>query len=276
MHSAGAGRTLDLCFGGTGNGGTTGILSGIRSPRWRYQVYSPHKARSYAIRRLSASQITRKTVIFLSGMKFRIGRTVLSLRDCRDLVKELIWSKLRPSLRLRVMQAPAPVVAVHIRLGDFRELKPGEEFRKVGSTRTPLDYFISTIEQIRVCHGADLPVTVFTDGYPSEIRSVLNLPAVLLATQSTPIVDLLLMSRAGLIVTSAGSTFGYWAGFLADAPVILHPDHIHAPHRPKWINERYFEGPAVGPCETWPDLLVRNIRDLPIFAYMAGCGLNRP
>jgi hypothetical protein len=185
-----------------------------------------------------------------------------SVRQHRDFVKELIWTKLKSHLRLHVMQAAAPVVAVHIRRGDFRELRPGEDFRKVGSTRTPLEYFVSTIEQIRVCHGSDLPVTVFTDGYPSEIGPVLALPAVRLATPSTPIFDLLLMSRASLIVTSAGSTFGYWAGFLADAPVLLHPEHIHAPHRPKYINKRYFEGPAVGRCETWPNLLVANINDL--------------
>ena len=186
-----------------------------------------------------------------------------SIREHRELVKRLIWTNLKPSLHLRVMQASAPVVAVHIRRGDFRELQPGEDFRKVGGARTPLEYFISTIEQIRACHGTDLPVTVFSDGFASEIQSVLTLPAVRIATPSTPIADLLVMSRAGLIVTSAGSTFGYWAGFLADAPVILHPDHLHAPHRPKWINERYYEGPAVGPCETWPDLLAGNIKDLP-------------
>ena len=70
-----------------------------------------------------------------------------SIREHRELVKRLIWTNLKPSLHLRVMQAPAPVVAVHIRRGDFRELQPGEDFRKVGGARTPLEYFISTIEQ---------------------------------------------------------------------------------------------------------------------------------
>lgn len=189
------------------------------------------------------------------------------IREYRDLVKQLILTNLKESVRQRVMHAAAPVIAVHIRRGDFRELQPQEDFKTVGGTRTPLDYFISTIEQIRVCHGIELPVTVFTDGYASEIQPVLALPLVRMATSTTPIIDLLLMSRAQLIVTSAGSTFGYWAGFLADAPVILHPDHIHAPHRPRWINERYFEGPAAGSFETWPDLLARNIKDLRKHSY---------
>jgi hypothetical protein len=103
---------------------------------------------------------------------------------------------------------------------------------------------------------------VFTDGYPSEIEPVLALPAVRIATPSKPIADLLLMSRAGLIVTSAGSTFGYWAGFLADAPVLLHPDHLHAPLRPRTVNDTYFEGAAIGEPETWPETLINNIKNL--------------
>src|SRR5262249_50024039 len=104
--------------------------------------------------------------------------------------------------------------------------------------------------------------TVFTDGDPSEIKSVLGLPEVRIAPPDKPIVHLLLMSRAQLIVTSASSTFGYWAGFLADAPVILHPDHIHAPHRPTCINQKYFEGAAVGSFDAWPDLLAQNIKNI--------------
>jgi hypothetical protein len=185
-----------------------------------------------------------------------------TVRAHRDLVKQLIWSELKADLRQAVMRASAPTVAVHIRRGDFRELREGEDFRMVGGARTPLEYFTSVIQQIRICHGVDLPVMIFTDGYASEIKSVLALPAVNVAPTQAPMADLLLMSRAAIVVTSAGSTFGYWAGFLADAPVILHPDHIHAPHRPKMINDRYYEGPAVGPYKTWPDLLVRNIKEI--------------
>jgi hypothetical protein len=160
------------------------------------------------------------------------------------------------------MKAERPVIAVHIRCGDFRKLQAGEDFRSVGSVRTPLEYFISTIQEVRRCAGTDLPVTVFTDGQPAEIQPIVDLPSVRVAARNKPIFDLLLMSRAQLIIVSAASTFGYWAGFLSDSPVLLHPDHIHASHRPGWINERYFEGAAAGPFEKWPDLLVRNVRDL--------------
>jgi hypothetical protein len=185
-----------------------------------------------------------------------------ALKPFRHIVKQRIWDTVNPSVRQRVMEARAPVIAVHIRCGDFRKLQAGEDFRQVGGARTPLEYFISTIQEIRRCCGTDLPVTVFTDGRLAEVQTVLDLPAVQIAVRNTPIFDLLLISRAQLIVVSASSTFGYWAGFLSDSPVLLHPDHIHASLRPEWLNARCFEGCAAGPFEKWPGLLVRNIKDL--------------
>ena len=186
----------------------------------------------------------------------------VNLRDHRNLVKELIWAKVNPSFRLTILQSAKPIVAVHVRCGDFRRLGEHENFKHVGLTRTPLSYFVTLINEIRRCLGNDVPVTVFTDGFHSEIGEVLSLPAVTVAPQNEAIVDLLLMSRAQLIITSAGSTFSYWAGFLADSPVLLHPEHIHASHRPQFINNLYYEGAATGEFENWPHLLIRNIKEI--------------
>src|SRR5262249_16824773 len=151
--------------------------------------------------------------------------------------------------------------AVHIRCADFRKLEAGEDFRQVGSVRTPLEYFVSTIQEVRRCCGTDVPVTVFTDGRPGEIQSVLDLPSVRIAERNRPIFDLLQMSRARLIIVSASTTFRYSPRFLSHSSVVLHRDYIHASHRPEWINERYSEGAAMGPFEKWPEVLIRNVRD---------------
>ncbi len=50
---------------------------------------------------------------------------------------------------------------------------------------------------------------------------------------------MLVMSKAEYIITSAGSTFSEWAGFLWNAVLILHPDHIHTKIR---MEEDLFEG----------------------------------
>ncbi|HRF27255.1 MAG TPA: alpha-1,2-fucosyltransferase [Ferruginibacter sp.] len=182
----------------------------------------------------------------------------IQLRDYRDQVRQLLYSSLQQSVTDSMDRLPVPVIGVHIRMGDFRKLKKGEKFSG-GHVRTPLDYFVQVIQGIRKIHGHDLPVSVFSDGYPEELKEILLLPNVTMVEGNTDIQDLLLFSRSKILVTTTGSTFSYWAAFLSDAPVILHPDHIYAPFRPAYINERYYEG-AFQPNS---DLLLQNIKHIP-------------
>jgi hypothetical protein len=85
-------------------------------------------------------------------------------------------------------------------------------------------------------------VTIFTDGRPGDVAPLLALKNAQLADDNPDIVDLLLLSRSKCIIAAAGSTFSYWAGFLADAPVVLHPSHAIV-IRPATVNRYIFEGP---------------------------------
>lgn len=72
----------------------------------------------------------------------------------------------------------------------------------------------------------------------------------------------MLMSKSKIIIASAGSTFSLWAGFVSDAALILHPDHIHAPIRPSSLHTSLYEGAAIGAWETWNPLLIHTIGDI--------------
>lgn len=147
----------------------------------------------------------------------------------------------RSSKRLFLSQT-YPVVACHIRMGDFKKLPANTDFKTVGATRTPLHYFVQTISQVRILSGIDLQVTIFTDGYPEDLKEVLALGNIRFHEPVNEIVDMLLMSKAKLIITSAGSTFGYWAGFLSEAILIRHPDHFHKCIRDERTNQMWYEG----------------------------------
>ncbi len=164
------------------------------------------------------------------------------LKENRELAIEILNKIVRPELAIRVNQSGEPVIGVHVRLGDFRKLNPGEDFSRVGAVRTPQDYFIHVINGIREIHGTNLPVSVFTDGHAGELERILALPGVELVSGNNDLVDLFLLSRSKIIITSAGSTFSYWAGFLSDAILVMHPDHLHEPIRPGEVNELSYEG----------------------------------
>lgn len=180
----------------------------------------------------------------------------------RDLVKAALFGMVTAPHLERLRSLAQPVVGIHVRLGDFRALGAGESFAHVGGVRTPMDYFRAMLSRIRAVHGSELPATVFSDGTIAELRPLLDMPNVHLAPRHSDVVDLLLLASSRLVICSAGSTFGYWAGFLADAPMLLHPQHIHASIRTAAQNQRYFEG-GVWPEEDWPALLCDNIRALP-------------
>jgi len=179
------------------------------------------------------------------------------IRDHREDLREALDRMLAPKVREIISHSARPVVSVHVRRGDFRELQPGEDFAKVGLVRTPLSYFADVIHDLRLLAGVDLPVTIFSDGPESELGELLRMGNVHYRTPSAAIADLLLMASSKIIVTSPSSTFSYWAGFLSDGAVILHPDHIHRAIRPAEVNCRSYEGPVRDSMNEWPVALKR-------------------
>jgi hypothetical protein len=164
------------------------------------------------------------------------------LKAHRKLVRKLLYEIIDGRIKMQVEEVPAPVIGVHVRMGDFRKLAQQEDFSKTGAVRTPEPYFSEVIKAIRKVNGSELPVALFTDGYRHEFDILFSLPDVQMMEGNKDIVDLLLLSKSKVIVTSAGSTFSYWAGFLSDVPIILHPDHIHNTIRESNSESALYEG----------------------------------
>ena len=180
------------------------------------------------------------------------------LNQHRVLVKQLLFESLSSKVILKLNELKSPCIGVHIRMGDFKILADGQDFSQVGQTRTPEKYFIDVINSIRSIHQSALPVTVFSNGYENELPELFRMPGVSMMEGNTDIVDLLLLSRSKIIVTSSGSTFSYWSGFLSNAPVIMHPDHLYKPCRLPQESPELYEGPM----DTENPILLQAIRQI--------------
>lgn len=201
-----------------------------------------------------------KGKVFLYEILPRYHDYFIHLKPHRQLVIDLLNDIINPDILKEVNRLPAPVIGVHIRMGDFRKLKAGEDFSKVGHVRTPEFYFMDIINDIRKINGQTLPVSLFTDGFRHEFEQILSIDKINMIEGNADIVDLLLLSKSKILVAANGSTFSYWAGFLADAPLIKHPDHLYAPFRPDSVNRNWYEGPMIhGNVDP---LLVNNIQAL--------------
>lgn len=142
----------------------------------------------------------------------------------RITIRELLFDSLTPKIQRSIERLECIDVAVHVRLGDFKKLKQGVDFKNVGSTRTPLSYYITEIKRIQYEYPEYL-FYVFSDGYPEELKVLLGLKNVVYYKSINDIVDLYQMSKSKILITSAGSTYSYWAGFLGDAKIVQHPNH---------------------------------------------------
>jgi hypothetical protein len=209
--------------------------------KWKYHNKGKTKVAEPALEIISEKQSSADIQYLFSEMP-HWSDAFAKLKPHRGLVIKLFRSVLSPGILKQVEERPSPFIGVHIRMGDFRKLSAGEDFSKVGSVRTPESYFVDTIKRIREVHRSDLPVTVFTDGHKHEFQEIDKMRNISFSEGNRDIVDLLLLSKSRIIVTSAGSTFSFWAGFLSDAPLILHPDHIHESIRPAELSSSHYEG----------------------------------
>lgn len=162
------------------------------------------------------------------------GNRFGSINEYREMVIPAFYELLSKRIKNSIIENNIrPDIGMHIRMGDFKQLLKNQNFKNVGGVRTPLEYFVKCIHEVRTQFNENLPVTVFSDGYPHEMKAILDLPNVKMAPPAPDVIDLIRLSRSKLIFTSAGSSFGEWAGYLSDAPVIIHPDHIHGRIRHK-------------------------------------------
>lgn len=106
-------------------------------------------------------------------------------------------------------------ISVHIRLGDFK-----------GWRATPIQWYINTLHKLRAEVGHGWPIYIFSDGTDEELMSVIRLPNTTRLSFGSSIADLLALSKAHLLIGSAGSTFSQWASFLGRMPVIWPPGSL--------------------------------------------------
>ena len=139
----------------------------------------------------------------------------VALRGHEESVREGFFDLVKPHVVAQAHQSPRPVLSVHIRRGDFR----------IARDMTSNEYFVRAVIAIREAANETLPVTVFSDASDDEISDVLSLPETRRHRDVNDVADLITMARSDVIVTSLHSTYGYWAGFLSDAAIILDPRH---------------------------------------------------
>lgn len=125
---------------------------------------------------------------------------------------------------LALADAPPDVpIGICVRLGnDFAE-PVAVDGRITGLRKTPVDWFVTMLRAVRVAAGRRARAYVVSDGTPAQLSALLAEPDVTFVRPGTAIGDLLLLSRARVLLASGASTFAAWGAFLGQMPSATHP-----------------------------------------------------
>ena len=151
------------------------------------------------------------------------GNCFADIAGSQEVLKNALIRIASPAVMSSV-QVMLPPIALNIRRGkDFRDPQDPSEFVTSGGLRTPLEWFIMTLQRIRRLVGSEIGAFVVSDGDEAELKPVLSLPNTVYIKTTTALADLLLISRARVLVASGGSSFSAWGAFLSGAPTLCIP-----------------------------------------------------
>lgn len=128
----------------------------------------------------------------------------------------------RPLWRERAEAIPAPFIALHVRRGDFQKTVSAADLGTTNNVVTPIGWFVDTLRAVRAVLGDARPAIVTSDGSDAELAGLLAEKNVTRADTGSAIGDMLLLSRADVLLAS-GSSFSAWASFLGRMPTLTHP-----------------------------------------------------
>ncbi|MBW4454662.1 MAG: alpha-1,2-fucosyltransferase [Nostoc indistinguendum CM1-VF10] len=186
------------------------------------------------------------------------------LKQHQPFLKNRLIGMIRPSLLAHIYHQPSPCIGIHIRMGDYLEPKPGDDFSVQRTTRTPILWFARALQSVRDIAGHNLPATVFSDGYPYELEDILKLPNVSLSNNKCALNDLITLSRSQLIIASSHSSFSAWASYLGQCPTIWYLERLHL-YEPIFLDplrEKIFEGGYNSEVANPPEILKQNIKQI--------------
>lgn len=212
-----------------------GYVAGLK--KLYLELFAKKETEPRDLKLTDPARYPRYTVIQFSGFseRFRLlnGWDEFLLREISAITKAK-WLEKSDAI------AMAPI-GIHARLDDFITPNSKDDFYSRGRLRTPITWFINSLQKLREMLGFPAEAFVFSDGREEELKELLNIKGVALIRTGSAISDLLLLSKAKVLIASAGSTFSAWACFLGQMPSITHPGQTL-----KWFNIENSLGNYIG------------------------------
>lgn len=181
-----------------------------------------------------------------------LGGLFHDIRQEHAFVRSEILALARPRQKAHMDAMNEPVIGMHIRMGDFGPPPaPGAQIKSFSNVRTPIRWYVSTVQKIRRFAGTEVPIHLFSDGTDGELAEILRQPNLRRVSYGSALADLLALSKCKMLIGSGGSTFSMWASYLGRMPAIWHPGLLT---QRLYSSDEAFEGELAEPANL-PDAL---------------------
>jgi hypothetical protein len=196
---------------------TPGYVSGLRQ-LW-LRLRAGRSVEEPADLHVAPAQDEAHQIVVFSGAKDHFH----SLTGWDEVLLEELRSMTRECWVRRADEVGTVAIGIHVRRGDFAEASTKEDFILRGAIRTPMEWFVQSLATIRHIRGCALPAHVVSDAPDHALTDLLHEEAVTRVDTGSAIGDLLVLSKAHLLIASGGSTFSGWAAFLGQMPTVAYP-----------------------------------------------------
>lgn len=161
----------------------------------------------------SASEMMASTKSRIVDFRWVKGEFFSPILDHQAKIKDELMRIVNPSiLKLSQEVPPSGFIGVHIRRGDFSVIG-----QSVGD-----DWYVEAITRAQTELGSSsFPILVFSDSDPKDLSGICSkFTNIRVMPKAPAIQDLLMLSRAKILVGTCRSTFSMWAVFLGQMPSI--------------------------------------------------------
>lgn len=154
------------------------------------------------------------------------------VQAARDFMRSTLYqSRFAPANLLALRERIDPdriLVAMHVRLGDFRPPGAPEGYRGSGNMSLPLEWFTTIAYNLRAELGNAVQFLLVSDGTPEQLRPLWTaVPCIITADlPNGDCSDVLALADADLLVCSA-STYSHLAAFLSDSPYLWFAPNLY-------------------------------------------------
>lgn len=145
--------------------------------------------------------------------KWNAHHDFLDLKGCQKFLMGEIYRMTNPSQLAFIDQYKGrDFIGLNIRCGrDFVTKESGMK----GYVRTELDWFCDALREVRKKYG-NMPAVVVSDGGERQLSLLFKEHNVHLLKSETAVADLLVLTKARVLLGSGNSTFSAWASFLGE------------------------------------------------------------